>query len=460
MHTLVLDIGKTHVKLHVLNDERGSVHSCEITNRVIHEDPYPHFDTDHIWQWLLDGIREAAKYFSISAISVTTHGATAALVDRTDAEAGLVLPVLDYEFSEVENCSKQYNNFRPSFLETYSPDLPAGLNLGRQLFWQQRQYPEAFARVTDILMYPQYWTWRLTGKLCSEVTSLGCHTDLWAPEKKQFSSLVESQNWIARFPEVVPAWTSLGAVKPAIRKHTGLNENCRVYAGIHDSNASFLRYKTLCGDKPFTVISTGTWSIVMASGVALHQLQANRDTLANVDVTGQPVVCSRSMGGREFEIIRDSTGAAGDGPPSEKILQTIIDQEVMALPDFSGGSGPLAQKPGAIIGNPPKHSATSLASLYCALMLDYQMDLIKAEGDIFIEGAFLKNPLLCSVLAQLRTGRKIFLSSDSTGTVQGCAQLSRWNEPRRPPALVSCSTGRLRDLDAYKNLWRNRAEGG
>ena len=28
-------------------------------------------------------------------------------------------------------------------------------------------------------MYPQYWAYRLTGVLANEVTSLGCHTDLW-----------------------------------------------------------------------------------------------------------------------------------------------------------------------------------------------------------------------------------------------------------------------------------------
>lgn len=35
-------------------------------------------------------------------------------------------------------------------------------------------------------MYPQYWALRLTGIAANEVTSLGCHTDLWNPWTADF----------------------------------------------------------------------------------------------------------------------------------------------------------------------------------------------------------------------------------------------------------------------------------
>ena len=37
-------------------------------------------------------------------------------------------------------------------------------------------------------MYPQYWAYRLTGVLANEVTSLGCHTDLWDYRAGDFST--------------------------------------------------------------------------------------------------------------------------------------------------------------------------------------------------------------------------------------------------------------------------------
>ena len=49
-----------------------------------------------------------------------------------------------------------------TFAELLSPNLPNGLNGGRQIYWQKRAFPDAYARVDAILPYPEYWVWRLT----------------------------------------------------------------------------------------------------------------------------------------------------------------------------------------------------------------------------------------------------------------------------------------------------------
>lgn len=470
---LILDVGKTHVKLHLLDNTGTSVFSRETPNRVLDSAPYPHFDVEGLWQWMLAGIKEAAREHQISAVSITTHGAAAALIDRHwqgeegDGEeggekAGLVLPLLDYEYAGIESCNSRYRDLRPAFSETCSPDLPAGLNLGRQLFWLQQQFPEAFARATDILTYPQYWAWRLTGRRCSEVTSLGCHTDLWSPAAGDFSSLVDRLGWRDLFPPVLPGWACLGPVKSTLRELTGLSDSCRVFAGVHDSNASFLRYLSTCSDEPFTVISTGTWSILMASGTPLAGLDGGRDMLANVDVTGRPVACARFMGGREYAAVCERAGAALDEPQGEVELQRLVDAGTLALPDFSGGSGPFPGRRGGLEGAVPDGCGAALASLYCALMLDYLLDRLDARGDIFIEGAFLKNANLCALLAQLRGHQRVWLSSDDTGTVQGCAALVGWGEvigggvggEIRRPAVHAAGATRLKSLESYRRLWR------
>ena len=74
---------------------------------------------------------------------MTTHGATCALLD---AHGDLALPVLDYEHDGPDTLAAEYDAVRPPFAETGSPRLPAGLNLGAQIFWQQRRFPDAFAR--------------------------------------------------------------------------------------------------------------------------------------------------------------------------------------------------------------------------------------------------------------------------------------------------------------------------
>ncbi|MBR9908842.1 MAG: hypothetical protein GYB33_00650 [Gammaproteobacteria bacterium] len=457
-YMLIFDVGKTHIKLHLLNDKLESVFNRGIDNRVLDNGNYPHFDIDGIWQWLLSGVKDAAGQYPISALAVTTHGATAALVNRHEAGTGLVLPVLDYEYTGIESCNATYNDLRSDYSVTYSPNLPAGQNLGRQLYWQQQTFPEKFSEATDILLYPQYWAWRLTGALCSEVTSLGCHTDLWAPLTAEFSSLVTELGWTEKFPAVVPAWTSLGPVTPEVMAETGLAPDCQVFAGIHDSNASFLRYRVSCGDNPFTVVSTGTWSIVMASGTAKEGLEEKRDMLINVDAIGQPVACARFMGGREYASICSLTGARLNQPYGEPELQEVVDSGVLALPDFSGGSGPFPGTDGRVLGAVPENCGVALASLYCALMLDYQLDMVSSTGDIYIEGAFLKNPLLCKALAQLRYPQKVWMSADDTGTVQGCAYLANWGGKQPNLALEACEPTQLNKLGDYKNSWRQAAE--
>ncbi|MBL4837091.1 MAG: hypothetical protein JKY34_05890 [Kordiimonadaceae bacterium] len=459
-YILIFDIGKTTIKLHVLDEAFNSVHSLQTPNQVDHTGPYPHFDTDKTWNWLLDAIKEAAALYPISALTITTHGAAAALINRravTDT-LGLVLPVIDYEFSGFESTRENYVKMRPDFCETYSPLLPGGLNIGQQLYWQQQQFPEEFARATDILMYPQYWAWRLTGDLCSEVTSLGCHTDLWNPTKGDFSSLVQTMKWQDLFPSLTPAWTRLRCVKPALRERTGLAATCHVHAGIHDSNASFLRYRLREPDKPFTVVSTGTWTILLAAGVALDRLDESRDMLANVDAQGKPVACARFMGGREFGLICHATGSTIDQEFNEDDLQNIIDSNSMALPDFGEHSGPFGGRKSEIIGNAQNFKGTALASLYSALMIDYQLDMLHARGDIYMEGAFIQNQYLCAVLNQLRPGQNVYLSLDKTGTVKGSACLTNWGHSSIEIEITKSATTKLKQLTEYKSRWRKRCE--
>lgn len=449
-HCAVLDIGKTNVKIHVIDEDLRSCFHRSCANKVIQQGIYPHFDIHALWRWIRGTLSEVAGEYHIDAISITTHGATAALVHRDAGESGLVMPVMDYEFDGVASES-DYNQVRPPFEETFSPALPAGLNLGRQLFWQQRYFSHAFDQAQHILPYPQYWAWRLTGVPVAEVTSWGCHTDLWAPAKRDYSALVDSLGLRDKLPPMVPADTMIGTIREAIAEQTGLSPECRVYAGVHDSNASYLRYLQRDSKTPFTVISTGTWVISFSSSAGLGCLREHRDMLANVDVQGNAVPCARFMGGREFDILCQRTGSKPGDEFSTDQLQQLIDERVLALPDFSEGSGPFGGRSAEVRGR--ASSGPALASLYCALMADYELDLLGAEGDVIIEGAWLKNPLLCDLLAQLRPQQNIFISTDDTGTVSGAAQLA-FGMSSPEPQLAPVTTTELNGLAAYRDLWR------
>ncbi|MDO3386663.1 FGGY family carbohydrate kinase [Gilvimarinus sp. SDUM040013] len=454
---VVLDIGKTNIKVHVLDKHMESVFEQAKPNIVMDADPYPHFDVDAIWDWFLSVLQDVAEQFTVRAISVTTHGATAALIDRLSGGNGLVLPILDYEFTGPDSVSHDYAEVRSPFAETSSPSLPAGMNLGRQLYWQQNRFPDQFGQATDILLYPQYWVWRLTGRCCSEVTSLGCHTDLWAPAKGGYSQMVDRMGWRSLFAEIKPAASMAGAVSAEVSQKTGLPESCLVTVGIHDSNASYLRYVKASKGEPFSVISTGTWAITMTNGGKDVVLDESRDMLMNVDFQRAPVACARFMAGREYETICHKMGSFPSQLFSLREIELILETDSYALPAFCQGSGPFSGKVGALHADAKLINGAALASLYCALMLDFELDLLKAEGDVFLEGAFLKNALLCQLLATLRGEQRLFLSSDSTGTVRGAAALA---DPEAPLAedRARCEPLSLPGLLSYRERWRDRCQ--
>jgi sugar (pentulose or hexulose) kinase len=447
---LILDVGKTNIKIHVVDSNAASLATFSRDNAVLEKPPYPHADIEGIWEWILRVFRECGDTYDVSAISVSAHGATAALVKGEPAGGGLVLPVLDYECTEVDQLRDAYRPIRPDFSETMSPELPAGLNLGRQLVWQAYNFPDEFRSAEAILMYPQYWTWRLTARKVSEVSSLGCHTDLWSPGRGSFSSLVENRGWQHLFPEIVPAWDVAGPLRADIAATTGLPGSCAVHVGVHDSNASFLRFRRSEPDKEFCVVSTGTWVVCMKSDDNLAALDVDRDMLANVDVWGDPVPCIRFMGGREYANICAMTGSSIETAVTAKDIEKLISDEVFALPQFGDGSGPFAKSHGQILGTPANGAA--LATLYCALMIDRCLELLAVEGHIFLVGSFLKNPVLCELVAQLRPGQRVSLSSDESGTVRGAAQLCDW-ESKTSVSATHCEGSGIEGLSEYRKRW-------
>ena len=52
-----------------------------------------------------------------------------------------------------------------------------------------------------------------------------------------------------------------------------------------------------------TVVSTGTWVVVIATHGRPVTLDANRDELLNVSVEGQSVPTGRFMGGLEYAVL-------------------------------------------------------------------------------------------------------------------------------------------------------------
>ncbi|AZQ65960.1 carbohydrate kinase [Silicimonas algicola] len=451
-HVAVIDIGKTNAKVALVDlDTMSEVAVVTRPNTVRTGPPWPHFDLDGHWSFILEALRAFHDAHGIEAISVTTHGASIVLVDR---EGRLATPMLDYEHQGPDEVAAEYDAIRPPFEQTGSPRLSAGLNVGAQLHWMLKTDPGLRDRTALVLTYPQYWSFRLTGVAATEVTSLGCHTDLWNPSEGKESALLATLGLENKLAPQRPARDVLGTILPDVAARTGLPATTPVHCGIHDSNASLLPY-VLGKTPPFSVVSTGTWVIEMSMGGEALALDPARDTLVNVNALGAPVPSARFMGGREHDIVSRGSPA----PATLAALSDVIIEGVMLMPSVVPETGPFQGRAAYWVGREPSIGTSERAAAlgaYLALMTAEGLTLTGHRGDVVVEGPFARNEAYLAMLSAV-TGSLVLPSRGSTGTSQGCALLALPDGGVTLPETTPVDRRGDADLIAYADAWRRLA---
>ena len=132
----IIDIGKTNIKIVLVNlNSFTELIVLSEPNVVANKGLYPHYDTDKLWKFIKSSLGTLYRRYSFEAITVTTHGAAVALIDKNGR---LILPIIDYEFDGPDTLYKDYEKIRPNFKETGTPKAPLGVVIGAQIFWQKK----------------------------------------------------------------------------------------------------------------------------------------------------------------------------------------------------------------------------------------------------------------------------------------------------------------------------------
>lgn len=459
--TVVIDIGKTNAKASLWDRHGRLLANRSRPNTMQRTARYRSLDVEGIDLWLLQSLQEFARHAEVARIVPVAHGAAAALL----RDEHLFAAPMDYE-DEVDTADRsEYAAQRDAFELTGSPALPSGLNLGMQLH-RLEQMQGTLPNDVIIVPWPQYWAWRLCGVAASEITSLGCHTDLWRPMARSFSALASLRGWAARMAPLRMAGEALGNISAEVAKQTGLPADCVVFCGMHDSNAALLAAKghpEIASDDA-TVLSTGTWFVAMRSMTRdehdIGKLSEARDCLVNVDVSGRPVPSARFMGGREAEIIGgiDSFALTVNYNPDALLarLPALVANGSYAFPSFVRGVGPFPNAIGEWRNKP--HDAgeqRAVTGLYLALMADTLLDLIGSRERLLIEGRFAEAVIFVRALATLRPNQRIFLSNAHQDVAYGALRLVSPTLP--PPGELTAVEPLAIDLSAYAAEWRARA---
>lgn len=458
--TLVIDIGKSNAKL-LLFDADGAVleqHSranASVTAAL----GYPALDVQGLAQWMQTTLRGCANARRCGHVIASTHGAALVALDG----AGLAWEPLDYEFElALDGAAAQVFAAGCDFRETLSPDLPGGLNAARQLWWLQNTHPAAWRRTRCLMPYAQYWAWLLSGVASSERSALGCHSHLWNPHRGTFSSLAVARGWAPLFAPLRWAHERLGPVRADVAQQWGLPPAAQVHVGVHDSNACLARYLYLLrpdrqrhSGPALTLVTSGTWTVLMAPGASARHLVAHQDMLANVDVMGRITPTARFMGGREFACLLDGASADaadGAGVADGADLQALIDGPLHAVPSFASQGGPFAARQGFVLRQGQRlttplaqaltaRQRAALAAMYCAQMSCWSICALwnvpgaagapdvpgvagtadaPGAGTVIVEGPLARNRNYLLALQALLPGAACHTNADSVeGTAKG-----------------------------------------
>ncbi|MEJ6981899.1 FGGY family carbohydrate kinase [Pedobacter sp. P351] len=293
----VFDVGKTNKKLFFFDEQYKIV--LERTARfdeTVDEEGDPCEDLENLTNWINNTLAEIIllKRFEIKGINFSAYGASFVHLDDNGKPLSCLYNYLKPYPEELKNqFYAQYGGELKVSTETASPVL-GNLNSGMQLYRLKYQKPEIFNKIKYSLHLPQYLSFLITGQFYSDITSVGCHTNLWDFTKQDYHQWVKDEGVIDR---LAPLHPSDSAIEVDIE-----GASYAVGIGLHDSSAALIPFFTSFHE-PFVLISTGTWCVSLnpfnESPLTSEELKS--DCLSYISYKGKPVKASRIFAGNEHD---------------------------------------------------------------------------------------------------------------------------------------------------------------
>lgn len=285
----IFDIGKTNKKLLLFNESYHVVYKRSVSLPEIEdEDGFPCEDIHALVHFMYESLDKAMQLrdYTIRAINFSAYGASFVWLDASGKFFNPLYNYLKpYPESVRKNFYERYGGERAFSVRTASPAL-GSLNSGLQLFRIRYEKPEVFEKISVALHLPQFLSYVFTKRKISEITSVGCHTNLWDFQEGEYHPWVVQEGVAPKLPPMISATETIEISYKGIRMRVG--------TGLHDSSAALIPY-LLSVRNPFLLLSTGTWCISLNpfNAQPLTPQELEQDTLCYLTYTGKPVKASR-----------------------------------------------------------------------------------------------------------------------------------------------------------------------
>ena len=400
----VFDIGKTNKKVFLWSTTFEIVFEKQQTfDEIVDEDGFACEDLGALQQWIVSTFAELCQLpeFEIIGLNFSAYGASIVYVDRV----GEPLAPL-YNYLKPVSKSFPYTEYggEDEFARKTASPILGNLNSGLQVYESTFRsfWPEVFKAVH----FPNYLASLFTGRLVSEITSIGCHTALWDFDLGQYHP------WVATIQDQL-APISTEAFLPIDGINYGL--------GLHDSSAALVPYLRSISDE-FVLLSTGTWCIAMhpfnESPLSAEELA--QDVLCYLQPNGKPVKASRLFGGHfhEEQVARMEAhfgGSYHDLTFSERVFS-------MTSRDSSVFECAFASR--------DLHDFPDLASAYDQFMVDlvgqqlHSLNLLLKDAPVkqlLVDGGFSKNEWYMCLLAHALPEVEVYAAEVAQASALGAA---------------------------------------
>lgn len=447
----ILDVGKTNKKLLVFDEEYRLLD--EISYQLeedLDESGYPCENLSKMVSTLREGVKRVLlnEAYDLRAVNFAAYGASLVYIDHSGVPLTPLYNYLKPYPGELRSKFYQaYGGETDLPLQTASPIL-GSLNSGMQVYRLKYECPEVFGKTLFALHLPQYLSFVFTKKAFSDLTSVGCHTNLWDFTTMAYHHWVYKENVIEKMAPM--------AVFDHVENVYLEGRRCKVGIGLHDSSAALIPYMASFSE-PFALISTGTWCITMnpfnTSPLTSAELAA--DCLCYLSYKGNPVKASRLFAGfiHDREVSRIAERFLCDPaifkamPLNEQILTLLKKKDELneVFPDHTT----------CVFETRTLDDFESAEEAYHQLIIDIVQSQVTssmlvlhntAVKRIFVDGGFGRNHIFMHVLAAALPEYEVFAASISQATALGAAISihQQWNTRAIP--------GNLIELKSYRAL--------
>lgn len=434
----VFDVGKTNKKLFLFDEHYRIVY--EKTARfleTVDEDGDVCENLDSIRLSIFESLNEVLRHgdYELVAINFSTYGASLVYLDENGQPLTPLYNYLkEYPAALEQQFYDSYGGKSQLALESASP-ASGSLNAGLQLYRIKYEQPSVFKQIKHVLHLPQYVSYLISGKICADMTSIGCHTQLWDFRRQRYHDWVKKEQLDELLAPIMPSDEVIEA--------TFMGKRYIVGTGLHDSSAALIPYQASFSE-PFILLSTGTWCISMnpfnTSPLTAEELA--HDCLTYIGYHGKPVKASRLFAGNEHEQQVKRIAAAFDVDAlifrnmayETEVVEVLVNNDTNATP-ASGKSSAFASRDLKIFSNATQAYHQLILDL---VHLQHASTSLIMNGTpikkIFVDGGFSKNAIYMNLLARAFPHIEVYAAAMAQATALGTAISihKHWN--RKPLA--------------------------